>query len=94
MKAENLAIYAYGNGMLPGNYAALEVDPFKSDPTWDIIRDYLARGEVFTTPFNPHLTEFRDTIAAPTLMEVVEGKRTFADANALLQEQAESLLNQ
>jgi ABC-type glycerol-3-phosphate transport system substrate-binding protein len=94
MKAENLATYAYGNGMLPGNYAALEVDPFKSDPTWDIIRDYLARGEVFTTPFNPHLTEFRDTIAAPTLMEVVEGKRTFADANALLQEQAEALLNQ
>jgi hypothetical protein len=33
--------------------------------------------------------EFRDTIVAPTLMEVVEGKRTFAEANELLKEQPE-----
>jgi ABC-type glycerol-3-phosphate transport system substrate-binding protein len=94
MKPENLATYAYQNGMLPGNYEALEVEPFKSDPAWDIIRDYLARSEVFTTPFNPHLVEFRDTIVAPTLMEVVEGQRTFAEANELLKEQAELVLNQ
>jgi ABC-type glycerol-3-phosphate transport system substrate-binding protein len=94
MKPENLAVYAHGNGMLPGNYEALDFEPFKSDPTWDIIRDYLDRSVVFTTPFNPHLVEFRDTIVAPTLMEVVEGKRTFAEADALLQEQAEIVLNQ
>lgn len=94
MKPENLAIYAHGNGMLPGNYEALEFEPFASDPAWDIIRDYLDRSQVFTTPFNPYLVEFRDTIVAPTLMEVVEGTRTFAEANELLQEQAEIVLNQ
>jgi ABC-type glycerol-3-phosphate transport system substrate-binding protein len=94
MQPENLAGYAYSNGMLPGNYAALDVEPFKSDPTWDIIRDYLARGEVYITPFNPNMTEFRDTIVAPMLMEVVEGKRTFAEANELLKEQADIVLNQ
>jgi ABC-type glycerol-3-phosphate transport system substrate-binding protein len=94
MQPENLAGYAYGNGMLPGNYAALDVEPFKSDPAWDIIRDYLARGEVYITPFNPNMAEFRDTIVAPTLMEVVEGKRTFAEANELLKEQADIVLNQ
>ena len=65
-----------------------------SDPTWDIIKDYLARGEVFTTAYNPFLGEFKDTVAAPTLMEVVEGTKTFAEANAILVEQATLLLNQ
>jgi len=94
MKPENLAPYAYANGMLPANYAALDEEPFASDPTWDIIKDYLARGEVFTTAFNPFLDEFKDTVAAPTLMEVVEGTKTFAEANAILAEQATLLLNQ
>jgi len=94
MKPENLAIYAYGNGMLPANYDALDAEPFASDPTWDIIKDYLERGEVFTTSYNPFLDEFKDTVAAPLLMEVVEGKRTFAEANEILAEQANLLLNQ
>ncbi len=94
MKPENLALYAYGNGMLPANYAALDKEPFASDPTWDIIKDYLARGEVYTTPYNPHLIEFRDTVAAPTLMAVVEGKMSFDEANRVLEEQAATLLNQ
>ncbi len=94
MKAENLAPYAYANGMPPANYEALQVEPFKSDPNFDMVRDYIARGEVFSTPFNPNLVEFRDTIAAPTLMEVVEGKKTFEEANTLIEEQADLLLNQ
>jgi hypothetical protein len=32
-------------------------------------------------------------VDAPTLMEVAEGKRTFAEANALIQEQATEMLN-
>jgi ABC-type glycerol-3-phosphate transport system substrate-binding protein len=94
MEPENLAVYAYQNGMIPANSEALEVDPFLSDPNWDIIRDYLSRAEIFVRPFNPNLVEFRDTVVAPTLMEVVEGKRTFAEANALIQEQAAEMLNQ
>ena len=94
MEPENLAVYAYQNGMIPANSEALEVDPFLSDPNWDIIRDYLSRAEIFVRPFNPNLVEFRDTVVAPTLMEVVEGKRTFAEANALIQEQATEMLNQ
>ena len=94
MEPENLAVYAYQNGMIPANNEALEVDPFMSDPNWDIIRDYLSRAEIFVRPFNPNLVEFRDTVVAPTLMEVVEGKRTFAEANALIQEQATEMLNQ
>jgi hypothetical protein len=79
--------------MIPANPGSLEVDPFLSDPNWDIIRDYLSRAEIFVRPFNPNLVEFRDTVVAPTLMEVVEGKRTFAEANALIQEQATEMLN-
>jgi ABC-type glycerol-3-phosphate transport system substrate-binding protein len=94
MEPENLAVYAYQNGMIPANSEALEVDPFLSDPNWDIIRDYLSRAEIFVRPFNPNLVEFRDTVVAPTLMEVVEGKRTFAEANALIQEQAAEMLNE
>jgi ABC-type glycerol-3-phosphate transport system substrate-binding protein len=93
MKPENLAVYAYQNGMIPANAQALGLEPFKSDPNWDIIRDYLSKAEVFSEPFNPNLNEFRDTVVAPTLMEVVEGKRTFADANALLQAKAKEMLN-
>lgn len=94
MKPENLAGYAYANGMLPANYDALNEEPFASDPTWDIVRDYLDRGEVFTTPYNPFLPEFRDTVAAPLLFEVVEGTMTFAEVNDILVEQANVLLNQ
>jgi multiple sugar transport system substrate-binding protein len=94
MKAENLAPYAHGNGMLPVNYEALEYEPFASDPTWDIIKDYIARGKIFTSPFNPYIVEFRDTVAAPLLMEVAAGERTFAEANAILEEQAKLMLNQ
>ena len=94
MEPENLAPYAYANGMLPANYDALNAEPFASDATWDIIEDYLDRGEVFTTEYNPFLAEFQDTVAAPTLMEVVEGTKTFAEANAILAEQAKLLLNQ
>jgi ABC-type glycerol-3-phosphate transport system substrate-binding protein len=93
MQPENLAVYAYQNGMIPANYEALEVDPFQSDPNWDIVRDYLSRAEVFVRPFHPNLVEFRDTVVAPTLMEVVSGQRTFEEANALLQEQAQEMLN-
>jgi hypothetical protein len=32
-------------------------------------------------------------VVAPTLMEVVEGKRTFEEANTLIQEQAAEMLN-
>jgi hypothetical protein len=40
------------------------------------------------------MQEFRDTIVAPTLMDVAAGKTSFADANKLIQEQADKLLNQ
>lgn len=93
MKPENLAGYAYGNGMAPANNKALDYEPFKSDPTWDIIRNYLAIGVTYTIPFNPNMTEFRDTVVAPTLMDVAAGKITFADANKLIAEQADLLLN-
>jgi ABC-type glycerol-3-phosphate transport system substrate-binding protein len=93
MKPENLAGYAYGNGMAPANVKALEVEPFKSDQNWDIIRNYLAAGETYSIPFNANLAEFRDTIVAPTLMDVAAGKKTFAEANKLIEEQAAVMLN-
>jgi multiple sugar transport system substrate-binding protein len=93
MKPENDAAYAYGNSMPPQNPQSLNLEPFKSDPNWDIIRNYIANGKVFVTPFNPNYPEFRDTIASPTLMDVVAGKSTFADANKLLAEQADQVLN-
>ena len=94
MKPENAAIYAYGNGMTPADNQGLDYEPFKSDPTWDIIRNYLKIGIPYTVPFNPNMAEFRDTIVAPTLMDVAAGKISFADANKLIQEQADLLLNQ
>ncbi|MDI7276651.1 MAG: extracellular solute-binding protein [Anaerolineae bacterium] len=94
MQPENLAPYAAGNGMLPANYAALDEEPLASDTTWKIIKDYLSRSEVVSVPFNPYWTEFRDTVVGPTLMEVVSGKRTFEEANKILEEQADQLLNQ
>jgi ABC-type glycerol-3-phosphate transport system substrate-binding protein len=94
MKPENAAVYAYGNGMTPADNQGLDYEPFKSDPTWDIIRNYLQIGIPYTVPFNPHMQEFRDTIVAPTLMDVAAGKISFADANKLIQEQADKLLNQ
>jgi hypothetical protein len=53
----------------------------------------MANGKSFVSPFNPNLAEFRDTVASPTLMDVVSGKMTFADANKLLSEQAKEILN-
>jgi ABC-type glycerol-3-phosphate transport system substrate-binding protein len=94
MKPENAAVYAYGNGMTPADNQGLDYEPFKSDPTWDIIRNYLQIGIPYTVPFNAHMQEFRDTIVAPTLMDVAAGKISFADANKLIQEQADKLLNQ
>lgn len=93
MRPENLAVYAYGNGMLPANFEALQYEPFASDPTWAIIVNYLERAETFTMPYNPNLTEFIDTVAAPLLVEVAEGTRTFAEANAIIVEQGDQILN-
>jgi ABC-type glycerol-3-phosphate transport system substrate-binding protein len=92
-QAENLVTYAYGNGMLPVNYAALDLEPFKSDPDWDIIRKYLEMADVYTTPFNPNYIEFRDTVLGPTLLQVSEGRMTFAEANEVIQAQAKAILN-
>ena len=93
MKPENAATYAYGNGMAPANTQGLDFEPFKSDPTWDIIRHYLEIGVTYITPFNSNMAEFRDTIVAPTLMDVAAGKISFADANTLIIEQADLILN-
>jgi len=93
MKAENNAIFAYGNSMPPANTEGLEFEPFKSDPNWDIIRYYLTIGVPYVTPFNPNMAEFRDTVVAPILMEVAAGTKSFADANTLIQEQADLILN-
>ena len=93
MKPENNATYAYGNSMTPANSKALDYEPFKSDPTWEIIKNYMANGKSFVSPFNVNLPEFRDTIASPTLMDVASGKITFAEANKILSEQAADLLN-
>lgn len=93
MKPENNAVFAYGNGMLPANYEALNYEPFKSDSDWDIIREYLDMAEVFTTPFNPNYIEFRDTVLGPTLVEVAAGNMTFEEGNAIIVEQAREILN-
>lgn len=93
MEPENLATYAYGNGMLPANNKALDVEPFKSDTTWDIVRTYLETAEIFTTSFNPNYVEFRDTVLGPTLVEVAAGNMTFDEANAIIEEQAKEILN-
>ncbi len=93
MKPENNATYAYGNYMAPANPEAMNQEPFKSDPTWDVIKNYMATGNSFVSPFNPNWVEFRDTIASPILMDVASGKTTFAEANQLLSEQANEVLN-
>jgi multiple sugar transport system substrate-binding protein len=93
MEPENLSVYAYGNGMLPANKQALDVEPFKSDTNWDIIRSYLEMAEIFTTPFNPNYVEFRDTVLGPTLVEVATGSLTFDEANTIIEEQAKLILN-
>jgi len=93
MEPENLSVYAYGNGMLPANKQALDVEPFKSDTNWDIIRSYLEVAEIFTTPFNPNYVEFRDTVLGPTLVEVASGTLTFEEANKVIEEQAKLILN-
>ncbi len=93
MKPENNAIIAYGNGMIPANYEALDYEPFASDSRWDIIRQYLAQAEVFVPEFNPNYIEFRDTVMGPTLVEVASGNLTFEEANEILEEQAKLILN-
>ncbi len=94
MKPENAAVYAYGNGMLPGNLKGLEVDPFKSDPNWDTIRTYLSKAESFSVPFNPHMVELQQTVVGPTLTDVAGGKLTFEEAEKTIEEQATAILNQ
>jgi ABC-type glycerol-3-phosphate transport system substrate-binding protein len=93
MQPENLATYAYGNGMLPANYKGLDYEPFKSDADWDIVRHYIQVAKIFTTPFNPNYVEFRDTVLGPILVEVAAGNMTFEDANAAIAEQAKAILN-
>ena len=93
MEPENISTYAYGNGMLPANKQALDLEPFTSDPNWDIIRSYLGMAEIFTTPFNPNYVEFRDTVLGPTLVEVASGNLTFEEANTVIEEQAKLILN-
>jgi multiple sugar transport system substrate-binding protein len=94
MKPENAAVYAYGNGMLPGNLKALDIDPFKSDPNYDTLRAYLSKAESFSVPFNPHLVEFAQTVVQPTLVDVASGKITFEAAEKTIEEQAATILNQ
>ena len=93
MKPENNAIYGYGNYMAPANAKAMDYEPFKSDAQFNIIRYYMSHGKSFVSPFNVNLPEFRDTVASPTLMDVVSGKITFAEANKILSEQAKEILN-
>jgi ABC-type glycerol-3-phosphate transport system substrate-binding protein len=94
MKADKAAVYAYGNGMLPGNLKGMNEEPFKSDPNWDTLRAYLSKAEAFSTPFNPHLPEFRDTVVSPTLVEVAQGTKTFDEAEKIIEEQGAAILNQ
>jgi multiple sugar transport system substrate-binding protein len=94
MQPENAAVYAYGNGMLPGNLEGMEQEPFKSDPNYDTLRAYLEKAESFSVPFNPHLVEFAQTVVQPTLVEVAAGNMTFDEAEKVIEEQAEAILNQ
>jgi len=93
MEPENSAVLAYGNGMLPATYEALKFEPFKSDPTWDIVRNYLDIAQIFTIPFNPNYLEFRDTVLGPTYVEFAAGNMTFDEANNIITQQAEEILN-
>lgn len=94
MRAENSAVYAYGNGMLPGNLKGLYLDPFKSDPNYDTLRVYLSKAESFSVPFNSHLVEFAQTVVQPTFVDVAAGKITFEEAEKTIEEQATAILNQ
>jgi ABC-type glycerol-3-phosphate transport system substrate-binding protein len=94
MRPENAAVYAYGNGMLPGNLKAMQEEPFKSDKNYDVLRAYLAKAETFSVPFNPHLPEFRDTVVSPLFVEVAAGTKTFEEAQKTIEEQAAVILNQ
>jgi ABC-type glycerol-3-phosphate transport system substrate-binding protein len=94
MRADKAAVYAFGNGMLPGNLKGMNEEPFKTDPNWDTIRAYLSKAEAFSNPFNPHLPEFRDTVVSPTLVEVAAGTMTFDEAEKIIEEQADAILNQ
>lgn len=94
MRPENSAVYAYGNGMLPGNLKGLNMDPFKSDANYDTLRAYLSKAEAFSVPFNPHLVEFAQTVVQPTFVDVAAGKITFEDAEKTVEEQATAILNQ
>jgi len=94
MRPDNAAVYAYGNGMLPGNLKGLQEEPFKSDKNYDVLRAYLAKAEAFSVPFNPHLPEFRDTVVSPLFVDVASGAKTFEEAEKTIEEQAVTILNQ
>jgi ABC-type glycerol-3-phosphate transport system substrate-binding protein len=94
MRQDNAAVYAHGNGMLPGNLKALDQEPFKSDKNYDVLRAYLANAEPFVVPFNPHISEFAQTVVEPTLVDVASGKTTFEDAEKTIEQQADAILNQ
>ena len=94
MREDNAAVYAHGNGMLPGNLKALDQEPFKSDKNYDVLRAYLKNAEPFVVPFNPHIPEFAQTVVEPTLVDVASGKTTFEDAEKTIEAQADTILNQ
>lgn len=94
MKPENAAVFAYGNGMLPGNLKGLDFEPFKSDKNYDTLRAYLSKAEAFSVPFNPHIPELEQTVVSPLLVDVAAGKKTFEEAEKTIEEQAVTILNQ
>jgi len=94
MKPENAAVFAYGNGMLPGNLKGLDYEPFKSDKNYDVLRAYLSKAEAFSVPFNAHIPEFRDTVVSPLFVDVAAGKMSFDEAEKTIEEQADAILNQ
>jgi hypothetical protein len=93
MEADNDAVLAHQNGMVPANLKALDVAPFKQDKDWDIVRNYVSHGVPLIQDYSPDLIQFKDTVVSPTLMDVVNGKRSFADASAFLQKAASQQLN-
>jgi multiple sugar transport system substrate-binding protein len=93
MQPDNDAVLAHQNGMVPANLKALNVSPFKQDKDWNIVRTYVSHGVPLIQDYTPDLIEFKDTVVSPTLMDVVNGKRSFADANAFIEKAAAEQLN-
>ncbi len=94
MRVDNAGTYAHGNGMLPGNLKALDQEPFASDKNYDTLRAYLKRAQPFVVPFNSHIPEFAQTVVEPTLVDVAAGKKTFDEAEKIIEEQGAAILNQ